>query len=173
MKGSLKTRSIALNGVLGALAVVCLLLADFLPTNTISLYALSSFFVSIAIVENGVRAGWIFYIATGLLSLIIVPDKMILIPYVLFFGMYGIVKFYIEKLRRIVIEYILKFIYFNACAAVIYAAAASLLAGLPVMKLSWWILIAAAEAVFFIYDIVYTMFINYYRTKIRAKLRLG
>ncbi len=172
MSGSLKAKSIALNGVLGALAVVCMLLANILPTNTISLYALSSFFISISIIEGGIRAGWVFYMATSLLSLIIVPDKLTLIPYVIFFGIYGIVKFYIEKLNRIVIEYISKFVYFNICVIIVFTAADRLLEAVPSVKLPWGILIAAAEIVFFIYDIVYTMFINYYRNKIRAKLKL-
>lgn len=173
MKDGLKTKKIALNGVLGALAVVCLLMADILPTNKISLYALSSFFVSVAIIEGGIGSGWLFYLSTGLLSLILVPDKVMVVPYILFFGIYGIVKFYIEKLERISLEYILKFVYFNACAAIILVGASALLDEMPVLKFPWYLLLAGAEIVFFIYDIVYTMFINYYKNKIRSKLRLS
>ncbi len=169
--GSPKTKRLALNGILGALSVICLLLADILPTNRISLYALSSFFISISIIENGIKAGWIFYAATCLLSFIVVPEKLGIVPYVIFFGIYGIVKFYIERLDRLVIEYILKFAYFNACMGIALWALKGLFRYELRIMLPVWLLVAAAEIVFFIYDIVYTMFINYYRNKLRALIK--
>ena len=168
--GSPKTKRLALNGILGALAVICLLLANILPTNRISLYALSSFFISISIIENGIRAGWIFYGATSLLAFIIVPDKLSIVPYVIFFGLYGIIKFYIERLDRLVLEYILKFLFFNVCAGIAAAALSRLFEFKLPEALPLWLLIVGAEVVFFIYELVYTLFINYYRDKIRAKL---
>ncbi len=169
--GSPKTKRLALNGILGALAVICLLLANILPTNRISLYALSSFFISISIIENGIKAGWIFYGATCLLSFIVVPDKLGIVPYVIFFGLYGIVKFYIERLNRLVLEYILKFVYFNAFAGIAIAAFRGFFIFELSVALPIWLLAIAAEVVFFIYDFVYTLFINYYRDKLRDKLK--
>jgi hypothetical protein len=101
----------------------------------------------------------------------VLPDKLGVIPYAIFFGLYGIVKFYIERLNRLVLEYILKFVYFNACVGIAIAALNGffryeLSAALPI-----WLLVIAAEVVFFIYDFVYTLFINYYRNKLRAILK--
>lgn len=166
------TRKIALNGVLGALAVICVLLAAVLPTNKLSLYALSSFFAAVVITERGIRAGLLFYVATSLLSLIIVPEKIAVIPYSVFFGMYGIVKYYIEKLDKLVLEYILKFIYFNICMGIAGFTVSRLFeVNLPAW-LPWWALIVLAEIVFFIYDFVYTLFIGYYRDKLKPKMKL-
>lgn len=170
MRGPFKSKTIALNGVLGALAVICLLLADVLPTSKISLYVLSSFFVSVAIIEGGVRAGWIFYAATSLVGFIILPDKISIIPYVLFFGAYGIIKFYIEKLKCIVIEYVLKVIFFNACAGLALLAAGSLFEGGLASGLPWGILAGICQVIFLVYDIVYTLFINYYRDRLRTRI---
>ena len=164
---SLNTRKIALNGILGALAVVCLLLATIMPTNRLSFYVLSSFFIAVAIIESGSKAGWLFYLATSLLSFIIVPDKLGLVPYVIFFGMYGLIKYYIEKLNKIVIEYVLKFVYFNICAGIAFIAVSELFGYGMTTKLPWWLLVIALEIVFFIYDFVYTLFINYYRAKFK------
>ncbi|NLK87599.1 MAG: hypothetical protein GX279_08925 [Clostridiaceae bacterium] len=169
--GSPKAKRLALNGILGALAVICLLLANILPTNRISLYALSSFFVSISIMENGIKAGWIFYAATCLISFIVLPDKLGVIPYVVFFGLYGIVKFYIERLNRLALEYILKFVYFNANAAISIAGFSGLFMPELSVALPIWLLVIAAEVVFFIYDYVYTLFIDYYRNKLMRKFR--
>lgn len=168
---ALNTKKIALNGILGALAIICLLLATILPTNRLSFYALSSFFIAIAIIENGSKAGWVFYAATSLLSLIIVPDKLGLVPYVIFFGIYGLVKYYIEKLDKLVFEYVLKFIYFNLCLGIALLFVSQLFSYNLTVKLPWWLLIIILEIVFFIYDYVYTMFIAYYRDKLKPRLK--
>jgi len=166
---SLNSKKIALNGILGALAVVSLLLAAIIPTNTLSFYALSSFFISVVIVENGIRAGWLFFVATSLLSLIVVPEKLALVPYVVFFGIYGIVKYYIEKLNKLALEYVLKFIYFNICAGIAVVTVRQLFNTALVSRLPWWLLVIALEIVFFVYDYVYTLFIGYYRDKLRSR----
>ena len=168
---SLNTKKIALNGILGALAVICLLLATILPTNRLSLYALSSFFIAIVIVEYNSMAGWLFYASTSLLALIIVPEKLGLVPYVIFFGIYGLVKYYIEKLDKLVIEYVLKFLYFNICAGIVLISVSKLFGYVLTAKLPWWLLVIALEIVFFIYDYVYTLFIDYYRKKIKPRLK--
>jgi hypothetical protein len=169
---SLDTKKIALNGILGALAVICLLLATVLPTNRLSFYALSSFFIAVSIIESGARAGWLFFLATSLLSLIIVPDKLGIVPYVIFFGLYGLVKYYIEKLDKIMIEYILKFVYFNICTGIAVLTVSKLFGYELSIKLPWWLLIIALEVVFFVYDIVYTLFINYYRDRLKPRMKL-
>lgn len=169
---SLNTKKIALNGILGALAVICLLLATILPVNRLSFYALSSFFIAVAIIESGLKAGWLFYAATSLLSLIIVPEKLGLVPYVIFFGIYGLVKYYIEKLDKLSIEYALKFVYFNICMGIALLFVSKLFSYSLTTKLPWWLLVIALEIVFFIYDFVYTQFINYYRDKLKPRLKL-
>lgn len=168
---SVNTKKIAMNGILGALAVICLLLATILPVNRLSLYALSSFFIAIVIIEYNSKAGWLFYASTSLLALIIVPEKLGLVPYVIFFGIYGLAKYYIEKLDRLVIEYVLKFVYFNICVGIALISVSELFGYNFTARLPWWLLAIALEIVFFIYDYVYTLFIDYYRKKIKPRLR--
>lgn len=168
---AINTKRIALNGILGALAVICLVLAAILPTNRLSLYALSSFFVAVSIIESGVKAGWIFYAATCLLALIVVPNKLGIIPYVIFFGMYGIVKYYIEKLNKIIVEYMLKLVFFNICVGIAALTVIEFFGFKLAVELPWWLLIIALQVIFFLYDIVYTLFINFYRGKLRPKLK--
>ncbi len=166
-------KKIALGGILGALAVICLFFAVTLPTSRLSLYALSSFFVSVMIIETGISAGCIFYASTSLLSLLLLPDKTGVIPYVIFFGIYGIIKYYIEKLDRLILEYILKFVYFNACLfAAIYAIKSFFMADIKV-ELPWWVVILLFEVIFLVYDYVYTLFIDYFRKKIKPKMGLN
>lgn len=164
------TFKIALNGILGALAVISLFFATILPTNRLSFYALSSFFISIVIIENGIKYGWLFYMATALLAAVLVPDKLEIIPYVIFFGIYGIIKYHIEKINKLPVEYILKFAYFNLCLAAAILFIRQVFAESIKIALPWWLLIAAFEIVFLVYDVVYTMFISYYKNKLRKKI---
>lgn len=166
------TRKIALNGILGALALISLFIATVMPTNRIALYALSSFFISVAIVESGVKAGWLFYGSTTLLALIILPEKLGLLPYVIFFGFYGIAKYYIEKLDKIFLEYILKFIYFNLCLGIAWLLIRQLFIAELTVKLPWFVVIIALEIIFLIYDFVYTLFIAYYRDRLKRMLHI-
>jgi hypothetical protein len=172
MDNKYQSKKVALGGILAALAVICLFFAATLPTARLSLYALSSFFVSVVILEAGVKAGWLFYAATVIVSIIVIPDKIGVFPYVIFFGLYGIVKYYIEKLGKLIPEYIIKFAYFNACffAAVFFLKELFMVE--VAVKLPWGVIIAAFEIIFFIYDWVYTMFIDYYRNKIKTILKL-
>jgi len=169
---SKKTYKMALGGILGALAVISLFLATVLPTSRLSFYALSSFFISIVVIETGIRTGWLFYIATSLLAVILVPSKLEIIPYVIFFGIYGIIKYHIEKINKLIIEYILKFTYFNLCMAAAILFISEVFAESIRIQLPWWLIIAAFEVVFIVYDLVYTMFIVYYKDKLRKKLHL-
>jgi hypothetical protein len=170
-KYAMKAKTIALNGILSALAVICLLLATVMPTGRISLYALSSFFIAVSIMESGIKAGWLFYAATSLAGFIIVPEKLALVPYAVFFGFYGIAKYYIEKIGRTIIELIIKYAYFNVCLGAVFLFAREFVAD-PEVKLPWWILVVALEIVFFLYDFVFTLFINYYKEKLLPKLKL-
>ena len=54
------------------------------------------FFIAASIMESGIRAGWLFYAAASLAGFIVVPEKLALVPYIVF-GFYGIAKYYIEK----------------------------------------------------------------------------
>lgn len=168
----LNAKRVALNGILIAFTVIVLFFATVLPTSRLSLYALSSFFVSIVVVEFGIKNGCFFYIASSILALTVIPNKIGLLPYVIFFGAYGLVKFFIERLNKISIEYILKFVFFNISLLLGYFFAKQLFFQNINIKIPWWALVIALEIVFIIYDYVYTLFIQYYKTKIRKIIRM-
>jgi len=149
------------------MAVLSVFLAAVMPTNRLSFYALSSFFVSIVVIEYGIKNGWVFYVSTCLLALIIVPNKVEVIPYAIFFGIYGIIKSYIERLNRIVPEYVLKYVYFNACLACIILFIREFFLESVNLKFQWWFIIIALQGVFLVYDYVYTLFIRYYINKLK------
>lgn len=167
VKGPFQPKVIALSGIFLALVIIALYLESFVPTGRLSLFALSSFFVSIIVMESGIKAGWLFYIASSLLAFLVVPDKLGLIPYFAFFGLFGIIKYYTEKQRSLIIEFILKYIYFNLCLGLAYFFFKELFAEQAELRLPWWILIAALEIAFLFYDYIYSLFIQFYRNRLR------
>jgi hypothetical protein len=171
VKNSFSAKKVALGGILGALTIICLFLATTLPTNRISLYALSSFFVSIIVLEAGIGTAWLFYGASSILALLIIPNKVGVIPYIVFFGIYGVIKFYIEKIGRLVPEWIIKLLYFNICFFAAVHFMKELLNINVIANFPWWAVVLVFELIYIVYDYVYTLFIGYYKHKIRPKLK--
>ena len=58
-------------------------------------HAVSSLYTAVLIMETRVKGGGLF-LSPSILALLLVPNKAAVLPY-LFFRLYGIVKFYIEK----------------------------------------------------------------------------
>lgn len=158
-------KKIAFLGMLLALNQIILIFSNIIPTNKLFFLGLASLPIAIVIIEKGIKSGILFYVASVLLSIIIVPNKIHLISYILFFGIYGAIKYLIEKDRNIVFEYILKLISFNVLFFIGYFIVKSFI----VIKLNAVILLGV-QGIFLIYDYAYGIFINYYYEKIRDKI---
>lgn len=113
MQQSMKTRTAALGGILLALSVATLFFASFVPGVELTIYAVSSVYTAIMIIETNSKGGGIFYIASGILALLLIPNKAAVLPYLFFFGIYGIVKYYIEKIGKLPVEICLKLLFFQ------------------------------------------------------------
>lgn len=170
---SSNSKRLAVSGILLALTAVTLFVASIMPTSKLSLYALSSFFVSIIIMEFGIKAGWAFYVASCLLAFIAVRGSYTaLIPFVLFFGVYGIIKHYIEKIRKLVIELFLKIVFFNITLAAGIIFVREFFFDPFKSRFPFWAVIIGLEIAFVVYDYVYSLFVQYYIDKIKKKLKI-
>lgn len=161
-----KTRAVAIGGVFLALSLATLFVATFIPGIELTMYAFSSFYVAFIIMESGIKGGVSFYIASLLLAAILVPNKGALLPYAMFFGLYGIVKYLIEKIKIIPVEMILKLIFFNISYMIGLLFFKELFLGnisLPDMALP--ILIVGAQAFFLFYDYLFTLIIGFYLSR--------
>ncbi len=166
----LKSKGIAYLGVLLALNQVFIIASSIIKTNTIALLALASLVIAVVIVEFGAKSGILFYIASVILGFFLTTNQIEFVSYILFFGLYSIVKYAIEKKsffvkQAILLEMTLKLLFFNLSALCIYF----LLREFAVIKLYWW-LILVAEIAFIVYDYAFGVFINYYITKIKPKI---
>lgn len=156
------------------MSVLTVFVAAIMPTGRISLYALSSFYISVIIIESGIKYGIVFYFASSFAAFLLIPAKLDILPYFIFFGCYGLIKYLIEKLDKIWLEYILKLVYFNiVLAALYYFAVTFIFEDLTSNDgVLLWVVLAAAQIIFVVYDYVYTLFISYYKDKIKRILRI-
>lgn len=165
-----KTFKLALGGICLALTIIFMFAGSIAPGVELTLFAISSVFVAVMILESGVSGGVILYLAAVILGLILVPNKVGLIPYVFLFGYYGLVKFFIEKLKSAVAQIIVKAIFFAAVLCIGFLGFKELLLGavsLPDMPIV--ILIIAGVLFLLLYDYIYTLAINLYITKVQRK----
>ena len=161
------SRKIAYGGILLSVNIILLLLVNILPINTLFLLGLASLPISIIIMEWGPKLGVIFYLGSILLSFFVMTNKSQWILYVFTFGIYGLVKYIIEKDRNIFIEYVLKLISANILIGITYFILKFFIY-IPVNIIT----ISIFEVAFIIYDYVYSIFIDYYNDKLRKIIKI-
>ena len=164
-----RTGKIALGGICTALAVIFMFGASFVPGIELTLYLISSLFTAVMIIEAGAAGGLSVFAASSLLGLILVPNKLALIPYIFCFGYYAVLKLYIEKIKSGVLQITLKVIYFAAVLLIGLLVFKSVLtAGVHMPDWPVGGLIAAGLVMMILYDYVMTFLINWYRRRFKG-----
>lgn len=161
------SRKIAYSGVILALNSLILILINLIPTNTLFFMMISSFLVSIIVIEFDIKTAVLFSSASIIMGFIIIHNKVYFVVYSLFFSFYGIFKYFIERKVNINIEYILKLIFANIILFVFYSISKEFI----LLKLNIYLLLFY-QGLFLIYDKVYTSFVIYYKKNLRKKLKL-
>lgn len=160
----MKAKHIAENGVLIALTIAILYAASILPINTLSILTVASCLIPISIIRTSVRNTILVYAASSILSFFFLSTNIALY-YILFFGIYGIIKYFIEKIRNIFIEIILKLFSLNILIIIIYFVINNLLINLK-LEIPLYFIWIAAQIIFLIYDYALTLIISFYLNKI-------
>ena len=108
--------SVALGGVLAALAVVVMSLGTIIPIATYVCPMLCALLLQAVLKTCGVRIAWAWYGAVAILSLLLAPDKEAAAVFA-FLGYYPIVKPRLDKTR---LRWLWKGLLFNASVLVMY-----------------------------------------------------
>lgn len=164
---NLKAKDITLGGILVALTVITLYLNLIIPINTFAILTISSCYVPIAIMRSNIKLGIFVYIASSVIGFLIIPLD-IMIPFILYFGIFGLVKFYIEKLRNMPLEIILKLVFSNIMLFIGYFIFTSFVGPIP-SKFPLWILLIVAQIAFIIFDYALTLIITFYISKFHKR----
>lgn len=165
-----KTSTIALGGICLALTVIFMFAGSIVPGIELTLFAVSSLFTAVMIMESGVKGGVIMYGAAVLLGLVLIPNKLALIPYAFFFGYYGILKYFIEKLHSGILQIIIKAAFFAAVLCIGLIGFKELLLGsIHLPDYPVWLLIIAGILMLLVYDYIYTLLINFYLKRVKNR----
>lgn len=163
-----KVRKIALSAMFTALGVVILCIGSVFDALDLTMAALASFCVVLAMIELGGREALLIYLATSVLALIIAPQKFIAAEYVLFAGCYPLIKSLAERLK-LLLSWVVKLIFANISLTLLIIAG-KLLFSLPIE--SGWVIAATyllVNVTVVIFDIALTRLITFYYMHLRPR----
>lgn len=160
-------------GIVAAIEVVVLALSSVFSTLDLTLAALTVFFTYFILIEIGKKGAFSVYAVTSVLALILQGNKFTAVCYVLFFGIYPIIRSVLERPKRRIFSVLLKLGYFSAAYTAIYFLSVKLLMleGIaPMLSPAFWITGALGVAAFFLLDIAMGMLVTVYVFKLRKRL---
>lgn len=88
----MKTRLISESGIMTSLSLVILLIASVSPVNKIFIASASALVLEIAIKRNKIKQSFFVFIPTAILSILILPYKMIGVLYIFIFGGFSMIR---------------------------------------------------------------------------------
>ena len=177
-----KTFRIAFGGMVAALCIVLLLCTGLFPFATVALPAVAGVLMVPVVVELGVKWGYLVYIVVAAVSFFVTPEPSAMLMFVFFFGYYPVVKASIERIRKNMLEWALKFLIVNAALIVLFLLARSIFGLEQILpdikifgKFTFLVFWLAVNAVFLIYDLALTRliggYIHWFKPKYMDKIR--
>ncbi len=163
-----RTKYIAFCGIISALGVVALLLGGITRVLDLTAVIIATALIFVTFEEIRFYALSV-YVVTGLLAFILPIDISVAIEY-LIFAIYPILRFYIEKLPR-VLAWVIKLIYM-ICAFVGLTLLLQFVLGSPEVWYINVIFCIGGVLAFILVDILLKRLSIYYRIKLRKQLRI-
>ena len=167
------TKKVTLSAMATALSVVVMLLGSVIETLDLTVCAFASQLVVFIYLEIGTYYPWLVWICTTLTTALIYSGSLVWVEYFLVFGIYPLIKAYIERLPKWS-WLIIKLLYINAMVWALFGVC-ELLLGIPffgedslVMKIVLYVLINVA---FVAYDLFITVMVKFYYVKLRSRFK--
>ena len=164
-----QTVKLATASMLTALGVVVLYLGSVIQVLDLTMVALASVMVFFAVIEMGRPYPILICAATSILSMLLLPDKFAALLYVLFGGIYPILKRLLERLPTLIM-WIGKGIYFNLVLTAMVLVSMYLF---HIEDTGFTIgFYGLGNVTFFLYDIAMTRLLTLYFVKLRKQMRI-
>ena len=168
-----KTKKLTLSAMLVAMGVVIMAVGSVTEVLDLSTSVLASMLVAFACIEIGAPYNYLVWLATTALSAILFPYSLAWMSYFFAFGLWPIIKGYVERAPR-PFWLPLKAI-FSLFAIVAMAITVKLVTGIPlVVAEKGWMeigLYALVFVCFFLYDAAMSAFIRFYLIKLRHRFK--
>ncbi len=167
-----QTKKITLCALLVALGAAIMIVGAVIEVLDLVVCVFASMLVVFVYLEIGAPYTYLVWICTSLATALLYPGSIIWIEYFLVFGIYPMLKGFIEKLPHSA-WIILKMVFINAIVAALLFIVEGIF-GIPffgeellIMKIATWVLINVA---FIVYDRFITVMVRVYSEKIRPKI---
>lgn len=172
MKTSLK---VSIGGAVAALGLVLMFMTALVPFGTFAFPCFAGMLLVMIVIEIGYPFALSVFAATALLSFLLVSEKEAPLLYAIFFGFYPVLKSLIERIGSRIVQYIVKFVLFNACMIGAFYIAILVLS-IPTESFVIfgvylpWVFLAASNVMFILYDICITRIVTVYMLKWHHKI---
>ncbi len=176
-----QTKKITVSAMAVALTVVFMAVGAFVEMLDLTAAALASVIVMFVFIEVGKPYHFLVWLGSSLLCFVFFPQSFVWVNYLLIFGIYPILKAYIERAARWLWVW-LKLVFFNI-AAVLLILASELVFGIPffendlslpflgentfILKAAIYVLLIVAMMV---YDFFVTVMARFYFARIRPRI---
>ena len=167
------TKKITLSAILVALGVAIMALGAVFDVLDLSVSALASLIVVFVYLEIGSPYTWLVWLCTSLITALVFPGSILWVEYLLVFGIYPILKAYIERAPRF-LWWILKLLFFNFVIWALFFVV-EFIFGLPFFEdggLIWKALLyLLMNAAFIVYDLFITIMVRVYYERFRKRFK--
>lgn len=173
-----RTKKLAIASMITAACFALLYLASAIGQVRLAVTALAGLFPAVVVMTGG--SGWALasFAATGILGLLLLPDKSPALWFLFFFGHYPVWKSLIERLQnrrgKPIIGWVLKLLGFSLCMTLFYLLFRDLFfAAIPSEASKWVIglLVPALLVCFIAYDIAFSILIGFFRSRILPRIK--
>lgn len=168
----MKSREIALCGMLNALAVVLMNLGSLVPLATFCTPLLAMLVLLPVLEEYGARMGWAAWVSVSILSLLLVTDRETALVYV-FFGWYPMVRPKVAAIKSKVLRFGVKLLICNGLIFTLYGLVLRLMGLtadlLEATRLMNALLLILGNLVFFLMDLVLQRMTLVWTVKLRKR----
>lgn len=166
-----QTKKLTLCAILTALGAVIMMLGAVVEVLDLTVCALASLIMVFVYLEIGAPYTYLVWICTSLVTGLIYPGSIVWIEYFLVFGIYPIVKAYVERLTRW-LWIPVKLVYVNAVCLALFFVSEKLF-GVPFFEddLLWLKVVTwgVMNIAFLAYDLFITTMVKFYYDRIRRR----
>ena len=168
-----QTKKFTLSALIVALSVVVMALGALFELFDLSVCALASLFVAFVYIEIGSPYTFAVWLCTSLIVFLFFPGSFVWLEYLALFGIYPILKGYIERLSP-KIWWPVKLLFGNAVILLLIFGF-KLITGMPFFEAESKLIIAGLYLIlnvaFAMYDIFLSVLIRFYLTRLRARFK--
>ena len=169
--GLKQTKRIALCAILAGCSLALMYVGALSGIFDLCAVVFGALCIAFTVLEIGGMYPWLTAAVTGVLCLLLLPDKFVAMEYIVLGGLYPILKSGMERLRPL-FAWALKLLYFNCALTASVLLAAFVFHSEEFTGALGPVIYALGNVFFIIYDVALTSFISVYVFRLRKRLKI-